>query len=160
MFQKRHSAALRLALVLGILTLIATAAACGPPPTPAPETLLPTAEPLCEAAFSSPVGTGSPKAPVLALLNKEYEEKRWAHERVPFVEAQSALEVQTLVCIREIRVLVGTYTDGAGGFRLDWDVRLVQWPDGTVLDANEFSGGGPPRTNISKRGATPLPQYQ
>jgi hypothetical protein len=116
-----------------------------PTPTPDIETLLPTARPLCEAAFSSPMSTGSPVAPVLILVNKEYEGEQWEiGPGLPFLGALSASEVGTLACARQSRHKTGTYTSGEAAYQLKWDVRLVQWPQGQVLDAKEFTGCTPP----------------
>ncbi|MDE3090062.1 MAG: WD40 repeat domain-containing protein [Chloroflexota bacterium] len=117
-------------------------------PTPAPETLLPKAGLLCEAAFSSSVSAGSPKSPVLTLMNVEYGAKKWSippSHQPPFIEALSASEVQTLVCIKENVNSVGSYMDGQPAYQLRWDIRLVRWPDGQVLAKTDLLGGKPPQ---------------
>jgi WD40 repeat protein len=120
-----------------------------PTPPPHPETLLPTAGPLCSTAFQSRVGTGTPLHPVLCLSDTTWIARGW--EIINFLPhtTRSALEVKTLVCIRESRVQVGTYTDGKPGYRVVWDVRLVSWPDGTVIGAEQFTGGHPPHQRRS-----------
>jgi len=117
-----------------------------PTPTLSLETLHFTAAPLCEAAFASPESTGSPEAPVFTLLNKEYEGQEWQRWGVQYYDAFSASEVRTLVCIRESRTATGTYTDFQSAYRLDWQVRLVRWPDGELLGATESAllGDEPP----------------
>jgi hypothetical protein len=161
------SSILRLTFMLAILTLIPITMACGsrsaPTPTPTPpwyenpsEPQLPEAESLCEAAFSSSQSDGSPTAPVLTMIKKEYEEGKWAHgPKIGPIEASSAAEVQTIVCILESRLVVGSYTNAGNAYKLVWDVRLVRLPDGKVLGAQRFTGGDPPENimvNIGEGG--------
>jgi len=117
-----------------------------PSPTPTSDlkTLLPTAGPLCEAAFSSPLSAGSPVTPVFYLMNKVYTKDGWENIVVLPYGTRSASQVQTLVCIRQGREKRGTYTDGKKGYRYKWTVRLVSWPEGTVLGQETFRGSDPP----------------
>jgi len=89
---------------------------------------------------------------VFALRNEEYLDNEWKHYGLPWVESHSASTVKTLVCIRENRQRAGTYGDNTPAYRLEWDVRLVQWPDGKVLSATAFVGGKPP---LAKLGSVP-----
>lgn len=116
-------------------------------PTPTPDlnlTLLPTAGPLCEAAFASLLGVGSPALPLVCLLNKEYE-PGWQvafQQALPF-RAPPPSEVKTLVCITEGQTYLGSYSDGTDAYKVTWEVRLVSWPDGTVLGAETLSDEPP-----------------
>jgi len=119
-----------------------------PPTTPSLTLIPPEAVSLCEAAFSSPLTTGSALTPVRTLVNKEYEGERWDFDPnimvIPHSEPLEASEVHTLVCIRESRVQEVTYPDGETGYRVVWDVRLVLYPDGDVIGAEKFEGDEPP----------------
>jgi WD40 repeat protein len=113
-------------------------------PPPSLETLLPKAGPLCDAAFSVDVGGGSPTGPAFVLINLLYEEEGWQVARFVPHQAQSALAVKTLVCIRQSRDLYGYYEGGSRGYTPLWWIRLVSWPDGAVLGAKSFRGEDPP----------------
>ena len=110
------------------------------------KTFLNKAVPICEAAFSSPVNPGAVMGPVLALVKKEYQGQQWDFQRLPFIkEPASASEVKTLVCIKEGRREISIiYTDGSPGYILEWNIRLVRWPDGRVIHSLKLSGGFPP----------------
>ena len=159
MFRERRSTVMRRTLASIVAAVIMTTAACAPAtpaatltpvptttPVPvAPETLLPQAKPLCEAAFSALESTETPKASVITLINKDYEDKQWNHETVlPHFTAPSASEVQTLICIRETREQVWEYEDRMAAYQLTWEVRLVRWPDGQVIGTNTLPGWSPP----------------
>ncbi len=49
-----------------------------------------------------------------------------------------------LVCIRETRINVGSYTDNASAYRREWEVLLVSFPGQEVLGSSNFTGGEPP----------------
>jgi predicted amidohydrolase len=120
-------------------------------PTPDPETLLSQASLLCEAAFSEPAGEGEIAPALLTLVkytNKPENGWRYESNLVPslHIQAQSASNVHTLMCVQENWVKVATYTDGQPGYQRQWDVRLVQWPDGQVRGTARFVGGEPPDT--------------
>ncbi len=118
-----------------------------PTATPNPEPLLRTASPLCACAFAptATVTARAPASPVFALVNKEYEGEDWSFQSIPSIESISPSEVQTLVCIRESRTKQGSYTDGQPAYQVKWDVRLVQFKDGTVIGKKVFDGGRPPQ---------------
>jgi COMPASS component SWD3 len=109
--------------------------------------LLSTARPLCETAISSPVTSNPPEGPYLYLLNKDYTGDGWVIAGDLPLEAESALNIRGLVCIRQRRTKTGTYEDGSAAYRLDWDVSLLSWPDGNVIGIEMFSGDKPPSTN-------------
>lgn len=108
----------------------------------------PGGESLCEAAFSNPVTPGTISAPVRTLIHKVYEDRGWENDEntpvVPHIEPWEAAAVNTLLCIREDRTQEITYPDGEAGYRLSWDVRLVQFPGGEVVGAQSFQGEPPP----------------
>jgi len=136
--------------LLVIMELILAACAPTASPTIRHFTFVPPeAETLCESAFSSPETTGSASTPVRTLISRDYEGKQWEHEPnimvVPHVEPRKASEVvHTLLCIRESRAQEITYQDGEVGYRVSWDVRLVLYPGGEVIGAQEFEGDQPP----------------
>lgn len=163
-----------LSQVVGFFLVVLVSAACGPrQPRPAPipspdpeilrrpEILLPQAAELCEAVFSSSMATGRVRGPILALVKKPYEENaKWqgledeAFSAWDLHRAYFASDVGTLVCVREDRFQVSSYTDGQPGYRRDWTVRLATWPDGTVLAEQAFSGSKP--ASVKVRGG---PEY-
>jgi len=124
-----------------------------PTPTTGPEVLVDAAIPLCETAFSSSEWTKTkPETPMLTMVRVEYEENGWVHGLeyrahgkpfsavLPHTEALSDRDVRTLVCIQEGRSKAGTYSDGETAYRVVWDVRLVRWPSGEVLDETTLYG--------------------
>ena len=155
-----------------------------PAPTPIPvaSILLAQATPLCATPFDGRLTQGAARAPAIALkqideggLGQQYRDRNltpgeWIGENtynaarntqigylLPYeLRAASAETVQSLVCVRERRIEVGTYQEvkyAAG--RLDWDVRVLRWPDGAVLAANSFRGGDPPDVYQSKSRTDP-----
>ena len=69
--------------------------------------------------------------------------------------------MRTLVCILEDRSKAGKYSDGETAYRVVWDVRLVRWPSGEVLNETTLYGetsplkskagpgyGAPPRDKL------------
>ncbi|MFN8556980.1 MAG: WD40 repeat domain-containing protein [Dehalococcoidia bacterium] len=141
------------------------------PTGPRADSLRDKATPLCEAAFAARVTEGTVEGPLLFLQHGNYIKA--ALDRMPnrppaweatsfhgasFVVAQTVEQVRSLACVRETRVQVGTYvpasstpSSGSGGraggglpaYRLDWQVRLARWPDGTVIAATELRGTEP-----------------
>lgn len=151
--------ALRLISVSMILTLVFITVACDSKATstlapswyenPA-EPQLPEAKSLCDAALSLPQSQGSPVAPVLTLIDMEHKEGTWTHgPEIRPIEAASAAEVQTIVCIMESALIVGRYENAGCAYKLAWDVRLVRVSDGKVLGIQRFDGGNPPEAIIT-----------
>jgi hypothetical protein len=90
---------------------------------------------LCAAAFSAPVQSGPAAAPIFTEISQEYLSPGWSPGgmRLPFLASQTASEANTLACILETRIFVGSYSDGQPGYRLAWDIRLVQVSTGQAL---------------------------
>jgi hypothetical protein len=103
---------------------------------------------LCEAAFSAQVyGEGPVVFPVLTLVKVLYdteasdvgEVEKEKHQTGPksldHIEAQSAKEIHSLVCIRQDCQYSGTYTGNGSitGYQVVWDVRLVGWSAGSSV---------------------------
>jgi hypothetical protein len=155
-----------------------------PAPTPVPlaVTLRDQAAPKCAAAFGAQATSGPVRAPMIAM--KRYDEsavqeryrdgrmdaREWIAENgynaagnlhastfLPTsLRATSVEDVQSLACVQERRVQVGTYqrTEWAAA-RIDWDVRLVRWPDGAVLGTMSFRGADPPESHSFQAGTAP-----
>jgi hypothetical protein len=120
-------------------------------PTPDFSAVLPKAQTVCKEAASEGGARSVPALPVLTLrrhdnVSQKIDRDAWKHEELPSIEASSAQEVQTLVCIVEYPEKVGQYTDGSFGYRLSWNVRLVKWPEGRVMEETTFQGSAPPST--------------
>lgn len=145
-----------LPVIMGLILLscapIAPTAPTAPSTIPRFALVPPEAESLCESAFSSPVTAGSVLTPLRTLVIKEYEGEGWVYDPnimiVPHKEPLNASEIHTLVCIRESRVQEVTYPDGEVGYRVVWDARLVLYPEGGVVGAQNFEGGPPPSADI------------
>ena len=108
-----------------------------PTPTAPASSLLPQVQILCAAAFSSAAPASnatSLPAPFVSSIFRSYNEAGWVYEQtLAHLETRDASQVAALVCIRESRVQQGEYQNGAPAYRLDWEVRFLQWPDGTQL---------------------------
>ncbi|WP_295559324.1 hypothetical protein [uncultured Hyphomicrobium sp.] len=71
---------------------------------------------------------------------------------VPTRAAPDSVEaVKTVVCVREAPVVVGIYkaqdssvTKEIAAVRLDWHVRVLNWPSGETIASTIFQGGEPP----------------
>jgi len=128
------------------------------PPTPTQDTdkLIATASPTCAKAFTKSVLAGSVSGPVLVILNKTYESKDWnqPYISVPNMEINllTPINISALVCIKETRDYKGMYTNGQNAYRLNWDVRLIRWPDGVVVAQTQLIGEEPPHTIIDSKG--------
>jgi len=83
-------------------------------------------------------------------INEQYKETGWIPGglSIPFLESRDASQGKTLVCILESQIWVGTYTDNQPGYRLTWDIRLIQVSTGQVLAANSFYGEDPPKPRL------------
>ncbi|HEY6251602.1 MAG TPA: hypothetical protein VI685_16715 [Candidatus Angelobacter sp.] len=64
------------------------------------------------------------------------------------LEAASASEIRTLVCISASQVKVGEYRSetslGPTALRVQWKIVLVRWSDGAALEGTTFYGSQPP----------------
>ncbi len=138
-------------------------------PTPAP-TLSPLefsqkAGPLCEAAFSSNnVALQEISIPLVYLFQYEYaEDKAWSvvNNLFPPAEAVTESDVKAVACVRASRQRIFSYTDGAPGYQLTWNVRLISMPDGEVIGSNTFRGDRPPAIKYgigAEYGRSPIDQ--
>ena len=135
-------------------------------PTPAPvAAVFGQAAPLCDAAFQNDAGgvqSGGARGPVLELLKLDESQVtasardpdlgRWLADPdasitgVPEAQvAAAAGDAHALVCVLEQQVQVGSFAiSGSPAVRIDYDVRLVSWPDGALLAGTSFTGGDPP----------------
>jgi WD40 repeat protein len=77
-----------------------------------------------------------------------------ASPALPLYTAHSLAEVSALVCIEESRVQVATYypasqfavVQTAPAWQLNWNVRIITWPEGKALAGRAFTGEMPPET--------------
>jgi hypothetical protein len=136
-------------------------------PTPAPAAaVLDQAAPLCDAAFRSKAGGAQTAAavhgPVLTLIEldesqvtasaRDSDLGRWFADNVPDISgvppaqiATSAGTARALLCLLERQVQVGSFEiSGSPAIRIDYDVRLLSWPDGVLVAGASFTGGDPP----------------
>jgi WD40 repeat protein len=148
--------------ILCLVILAAGVAACTGGNTSAPATTPQDIDPitisttddigeLCEAAFAQPI-SGGIVAPPYSFLKSVTDEAGqsggWQEDTsIDPVLRASPDEAQALVCKRVS--LVDDFHDNfgdAGVYRSDWTVRLVRYPDGSVLAERYFYGSAPPRT--------------
>lgn len=124
------------------------------------ESVIAAAGSKCEAAEAVPERTDIPAPPFLTLYRDEGKAE-WARNprlRMSSLEARSAAEVNTLVCVRPSRIEIGEYHKegsfvGPKAFRVAWDVRLVRASDGTALVGKRFYGSVPPESVLGDTGA-------
>jgi WD40 repeat protein len=123
-------------------------------PRPAPAASLgPEAATRCDAAARAKVVSGAYATPVLALVKRDYDSAGWSVHDLPHVGAATAPDVRALVCITESRAATGKYVSGSSAFRRIWNVTVVGWPDGGILDRGRFEGGPPPTAKQWSRDA-------
>jgi hypothetical protein len=150
-----------------------------PTQTPTFETVLPQAWPLCKAAFSSTVSSGTlVTVPMLTLRTVEYQvtppyypantAARHQSGRLffPHIEALAVADTRTLVCIKQTTIDAGAYRPSqfgsvvtTYGYQLKWDVRLVQWPSGQVVAETSLTGSKPPEGISFEPGEIPKEAY-
>jgi len=93
------------------------------------------------------------QVPLMTLLNTGSNDTEWQYAPfIPYVEAFTADNVRTLVCVWETLKNVGSYDDGSSAMQRLWYVQLVSWPGGKLLAANRFEGGDPPKSKIADSG--------
>ncbi|MBI9045043.1 MAG: hypothetical protein JEZ06_11185 [Anaerolineaceae bacterium] len=107
------------------------------------DSILPNAITACDDAYSAPIRGGSIDQVAIVLFNKEYNaDSSWELADYPHF-ARTPDELGSLICIKETRIDEDTYSDGKTAYRRDWIVRVLSWPDGTVISENTFTGGAP-----------------
>jgi hypothetical protein len=98
----------------------------------------------------SPQELAIPTGSVLALIQKAAG--GWSKLddfSLSGLEAASVKNVRTIVAIRETERSEGTYITsdgkptGVSARRIEWDVRILSWPNSEILAAAEFLGGAP-----------------
>lgn len=107
---------------------------------------------LCKQASSSLAADDIPSLPLLVLI-KAADETSWrmlSHQDsaivvMPDLETRIAAEVRSVACVLETFVQVGSYSDGAPAYRVDWQVTLMAWPGGEWIDSTILEGEDPPR---------------
>lgn len=121
-----------------------------------------TLAPKCTAAFATPIPERKGKAPLPALLLWSRDEssvqqgsrastrgaEAWKsdnnHTLAHRFSARSFAGLKSVVCLLERYVQVGAYDrSGSAAVRIDHDVRVIRWPEGTVLAARTFQGADP-----------------
>jgi WD40 repeat protein len=99
---------------------------------------------------------------VAVLLHTSYEradyKKGWniACFSIPQIQASYASEVKTIVCINEERSVVGTYYNGSVGYKLNWNVHILTWPEGRLIFKGSMSGNDPPFILYRATGSSPV----
>ena len=140
---------------------------------PAP-TIIFNPDAFCQAAYSKPLTIGVVQAPVQIFLSKPHEGPQWVYKDPDQLISENTLSSNsfktndkrtpsggwnsgagTVICIRESRTLIGKYSDGQPGYRIDWDVRVVKTSNRSVLAAKKFSGTNPP----SRKARNASPAY-
>lgn len=134
-----------------------------PQPFPTPQGALwePSEQPpeyarACAAAFQAGGEISQPlvlPGYVATVIQRDFDALNFPAARlyIPDYEAYTFGEVKALVCIQESRVRVGTYVAVtpdptqavAPAYRLDWQVRVIAYPQGSLLAVNAFTGEEP-----------------
>jgi len=123
-------------------------------------TLIPEASKLSMDSLEVTPGRITPK--VAVLLHTSYEradyKKGWniACFSIPQIQASYASEVKTIVCINEERSVVGTYYNGSVGYKLNWNVHILTWPEGRLIFKGSMSGNDPPFILYRATGSSPV----
>ncbi len=118
-----------------------------PAPTLSPIEFSQEAGPLCESAFSSKATLEEISAPIVYVFQDDYSEDRhWGivGNFFPPAEAATESDVKAVVCVRASRQHIFNYQDGEPGYQLTWNIRLISWPDGSVIGSDTFRGDRPP----------------
>jgi WD40 repeat protein len=128
-------------------------------PTPSLDMILEEVSPLCEAAYLSEVEEGTVQKPVLAVIHRPNDD--WETYRLPFVEAITTTEVKSIICINQKGSKVGTYIpSGIDAIRIDWDIRVISWPNGDIVAKTYLRGSHPPRiASRATTGGTPKQSF-
>ncbi len=112
---------------------------------------------LCRAAYTTkatPLPANSPVGPYIELgtwtcTNAVCPENftLWPGD------LPQATDVRAIMCIKQIGSDLTYYEVSKGGqsmqWRIDWDVRLLRWPDGALLAAQSFAGKKPPSSYVN-----------
>jgi hypothetical protein len=134
-------------------------------PTPPPAAaVLDRAGPLCDAAFHTrATGAATAQAPAFELLELDESQldpsafhdenlNQWIADNSPEITgvptpllAATPDAAHALVCVIMRQVQVGTFEiSGSAAIRIDYDTRLLSWPDGALVAAQSFRGAAPP----------------
>jgi WD40 repeat protein len=111
----------------------------------------------CEAAYNQPLAHVKAQMPMAAVEVGANEADyglyntpdTLGYRRLPHIGAQTVQAVRAVACLNKTLVRQGTYTDGAAAYRLDYNVRLISWPEGQPLAGQFFQGGPAPETKHS-----------
>lgn len=121
-----------------------------PTATTSPQTLEERAGALCEKAGSAPVESKSFRMPYLELRKTERDlVPAWrVGNSIPHLFALSEESVHSIICSLETRRQVGVYTDASAAFQLTLRIKVLTWPEGTVVFSKTVESGMPPKTKI------------
>ncbi len=121
-----------------------------PTATTSPERLEERAGALCDAAYSAPVQSKQISLPYLGMMKTERDQvPAWRiGNSIPHLFALSEESVRSIVCRLETKTQVGSYTDGSAAFRVTLNIRILSWPDGTVVFSKTVESGPPPETKV------------
>lgn len=119
-----------------------------PTVTRSPSELEESAGALCEKSYSAPVVAGEFEVPYLGISKTERATvPAWKiSNSIPHLFALSEESVRSIICSLETRRQVGIYTDGSAAFQLTLKIRILSWPDGTVVFSKTSESGPPPKT--------------
>jgi len=120
-------------------------------PIPLPTSLVSQIAPICELAFSGKIINKPLPGPVMVMKKNTYETNaQWQYSYLlPYHTAQTATDVKSIFCIQEARSQTVSYNDKQPGYRLKWDIRVVEFPSGDVLASQTLNGETPPRVKFN-----------
>jgi len=119
-----------------------------PTATTSPKVLEESAGALCEKSYSAPVQSKKKiETPYLGMYKTETSSNsKWSVSNdIPHLFALSKESVRSIICRLETKKKVGRYTDGSTAFQLTMNIRIISWPDGTVVASKAFQSGPPPK---------------
>lgn len=179
--RRAHGALSAVAAVLATFALACGIGAAPPTPTPLPlpsstPTVSPTptlgnrmgsrAIPLCTRALDAPPpgSAGTVQGPALYYIAvttlggptsrttpSDFSGGGFPSELNAVTSATNEADIKSLVCVRSVETMAGTYTGtGIRAVRRDWVMRVVRWPDGTVVAGRVIEGVEPP-SQIQRR---------
>jgi hypothetical protein len=133
---------------------------------PVRKEIIPKGTVLCDAAFASeliPVKRSSPVGPVVVLKSAgdaqgegpDYVLRDGGTYDKHLVFHNTTLkpqEVQAIACVRDVHGPTVYYDNGYSDNSANWDVRLVRWPDGKILETHLFEGDTPPSSINTETG--------
>ena len=159
------------AVMLGLAVIAAALSACvtpTPPPTPTPsfaatkaQELAPRLREVCASAVQTTTQT-TPSGAILVVWADSGQVNLTIQRllRDP-AQPQSEGDLGFAACLERAEVDFGMYTDGSRAYRVDYNVKLVLYPDAEIVNQGTIMGGKPGKFKLgfgSAHGGLPTEQ--